>query len=379
LNGDGLIGPPTTVIEANGSTHLTEVGNHFFLYDSGGSGPSLKYAGADVVAGQFGGWTPISAEQTASGYEVAWKVTGADQYTAWTTDSSGNYITSTIGTVSGTDYALQSLEPSFHQDLTGDGLIGPPTTVIEANGSTRLTEVGDHFFLYDSSGSGPSLKYAGADVVAGQFGGWTPIGAEQTASGYEVAWKVTGADQYTAWTTDSSGNYITSIIGTVSGTDYALQSLEPSFHQDLTGDGLIGPSTIGAGETLEVISTYSGQMSFTASTGILELLNSSGFAGTVAGMTGQDTIDFADIDPTKVQQPTYSGTASGGILTVTDGSHTANIALVGNYIASTFVRSSDGHGGANVVDPSATETSQTSLSSSLTTHEGVCCSDRIAK
>jgi hypothetical protein len=361
LTGDGLIGPPTTVIEANGSTHLTEVGNHFFLYDSGGSGPSLKYAGADVVAGQFGGWTPISAEQTASGYEVAWKVTGADQYTAWTTDSSGNYITSTIGTVSGTDYALQSLEPSFHQDLTGDGLIGPPTTVIEANGSTRLTEVGDHFFLYDSSGSGPSLKYAGADVVAGQFGGWTPIGAEQTASGYEVAWKVTGADQYTAWITDSSGNYITSIIGTVSGTDYALQSLEPSFHQDLTGDGLIGPSTIGAGETLEVISTYSGQVSFTASTGILELLNSSGFAGTVAGMTGQDTIDFADIDPTKVQQPTYSGTASGGTLTVTDGTHTANIALLGDYMASTFVTSSDGHGGTNVVDPSATGTSQTSL------------------
>src|SRR5262249_20208815 len=108
---------------------------------------------------------------------------------------------------------------------------------------------------------------------------------------------------------------------------------------DLSGDGLIGPSTIGAGETLEVISTYSGQVSFTASTGILELLNSSGFVGTVAGMTGQDTIDFADIDPTKVQRPTYSGTASGGTLTVTDRSHTANIALLGNYIASTFVTS----------------------------------------
>ena len=72
----------------------------------------------------------------------------------------------------------------------------------------QLTEVGDHFFLYDGSGSGPSLKYAGAEYVAGQFGAWTPIGAEQTASGYEVAWKVTGADQYTVWTTDSSGNYI---------------------------------------------------------------------------------------------------------------------------------------------------------------------------
>ena len=44
-----------TVIEANGSTRLTEVGNHFFLFDSGGFGPSLKYAGTDYVAGQFGG------------------------------------------------------------------------------------------------------------------------------------------------------------------------------------------------------------------------------------------------------------------------------------------------------------------------------------
>jgi hypothetical protein len=361
LNGDGLIGPPTTGIEANGSTHLTEVGNHFFLYDSGGSGPALKVAGAAVVAGQFGGWAPIAAEATASGYEVAWKYGSADQYTAWTTDSSGNYLTNIMGAVSGTDYALQSLEPSFHQDLNGDGLIGPPTTVIEANGSTHLTEVGNHFFLYDSGGSGPALKVAGGDVVAGQFGAWAPIGAEQTARGYEVAWKYGSADQYTAWATDSSGNYISNAIGGVSGTSYALESLEPGFHQDLNGDGLIGPSTIGAGETLEVISIYSGQVSFTASTGILELLNSSTFAGTVAGMTGKDTIDFADIDPTKVQQPTYSGTASGGTLTVTDGSHTANIALLGNYMASTFVASSDGHGGTNVVDPSTTETSQTSL------------------
>ena len=59
-----------------------------------------------------------------------------------------------------------------------------------------------------AAGLGPSLKYGGADVVAGQFGAWTPIGAEQTASGYEVAWKITGADQYTVWNTDSSGNYI---------------------------------------------------------------------------------------------------------------------------------------------------------------------------
>ena len=33
-------------------------------------------------------------------------------------------------------------------------------------------------------------------VVAGEFGGWTPIGAVQTASGYDVAWELPGANEY---------------------------------------------------------------------------------------------------------------------------------------------------------------------------------------
>jgi len=112
-----------------------------------------------------------------------------------------NY-TSNIGLVSGNAFAFESLESSFQQDLNHDGQIGPPTTVIEANGSTQLTEVGNHFFLYDNGSSGPSLKFAGADFVDGQFGAWAPIGAEKTATGYEVAWKDASTGLYTAWNTD---------------------------------------------------------------------------------------------------------------------------------------------------------------------------------
>ena len=68
--------------------------------------------------------------------------------------------------------------------------------------------VSNDYFLDNSSGSGPALKYGGADVVAGEFGGWVPIGAVQTASGYDVAWEIPGANEYTVWTTDSNGNYI---------------------------------------------------------------------------------------------------------------------------------------------------------------------------
>ena len=83
-------------------------------------------------------------------------------------------------------------------------------------------------------------NYNSAAVTAGQFGSWNPIGAVQTASGYEVAWKITGADQYTVWSTDSNGNYTGNLIGAVSGNSYALESLEPVFNQDLNGDGVTG-------------------------------------------------------------------------------------------------------------------------------------------
>ncbi|HEY5130523.1 MAG TPA: hypothetical protein VIJ35_25090 [Bradyrhizobium sp.] len=71
-------------------------------------------------------------------------------------------------------------------------------------------------------------------------------------------------------------------------------------------------------------------------------------------VTIQVQIDFADISFASVQTPTFTNaTATGGTLHVTDGTHTANIALLGNYLASTFVASSDGHGGTSVIDPPA--------------------------
>ena len=90
-----------------------QAGSNFFLDTiSGGTGPELKYRRPPVVAGQFGGWTPIGAEQTASGYEVAWKIPGADPYSVWNTDSNGNYVSNTVGVVSGSSLRLNRLRPA---------------------------------------------------------------------------------------------------------------------------------------------------------------------------------------------------------------------------------------------------------------------------
>ena len=246
LNGDGVIG--FTTIEAVGSTRLEKAANTYFLDPaSGGQGPILKYQGQAVVPGQFGAWTPIAAEQTAGGYDVAWKIIGTDTFTVWSTDASGNYIANVIGAVSGSSsWDLASIETTFKQDLNGDGIIGLPN--IEALGSTRLDQFGGNYYLDPvSGGTGALLKYHGVAVVQGQFSGFAPIGAEQTATGYEVAWKATGVDQYSIWITDGNGNYI-SDGGGVSGTSLALEAAEVRFHQDFNGDGRIGiaPTTIEA-------------------------------------------------------------------------------------------------------------------------------------
>jgi hypothetical protein len=126
--GGGSTGAPppssSTVIEAFGSTSLVETGNNYFLQPNGGTAVELSVGGAPVVAGQYGQWAPIAAEQTASGYQVVWKYTGADQYLAWNTDSSGNCLSSALDPTSGASAALQAMEVSFHQDLNGDGYNG---------------------------------------------------------------------------------------------------------------------------------------------------------------------------------------------------------------------------------------------------------------
>jgi hypothetical protein len=237
LNGDGVIGLTTTTIESSGSTSLLQAGDGYQL---GGSGPVLKMQGAAVVADQMGGWTAIGVEQTATGYQVAWKLAGTNQYSVWNTDSNGNYVSNAIGVASGSSSAVKAIEASFHQDLNGDGTVGLTTTTIESSGSTSLLQAGDGYQL---GGSGPILKMQGAAVVADQMGGWTAIGVEQTATGYQVAWKLAGTDQYSVWNTDSNGNYVSNAIGVASGSSSAVKAIENSFHQDLNGDGTIGTSS----------------------------------------------------------------------------------------------------------------------------------------
>ena len=248
LNGDGTIGILTTTLEAQGSTKLVKVADNFYLDSiSTGSGPILTISGSPVSATAYGTWAPFAAEQTASGYDVAWKDSATGHYTAWSTDSNGNYAGNIVPEVTGTNTSFEALEATFHQDLNGDGTVGIPTTILEAQGFTKLVKVADNFYLDSiSTGSGPILKISGSPVSATAYGTWAPFAAEQTASGYDVAWKDSATGHYTAWSTDNNGNYGSNIVPEVLGTNTSFEALETAFHQDLNGDGTIGVPSAGA-------------------------------------------------------------------------------------------------------------------------------------
>ena len=64
-------------------------------------------------------------------------------------------------------------------------------------------------------------------------------------------------------------------------------------------------------------------------------------------MSGATTVSWTQL---------VSGGAGSGTLTVTSGSHVANITLIGQYATGNFKLSNDGGGGTLIVDPPLTPT-----------------------
>jgi hypothetical protein len=92
------------------------------------------------------------------------------------------------------------------------------------------------------------------------------------------------------------------------------------------------------------------------SSGILKLDTSATFAGTVAGLASGNYLDLADLPYRGNNAPAYNSTGPNtGTLAVTERTSTINIALLGNYMANSFVASSDGHGGTVVSEPPLSE------------------------
>jgi hypothetical protein len=88
--------------------------------------------------------------------------------------------------------------------------------------------------------------------------------------------------------------------------------------------------------------------------GTLKLDQSMAFgAATIAGFGVPDHLDLADIafGSSTTLGLVEAGSNSSGTLTVSDGTHTASLLLLGQYTAGQFTTASDGAGGTLISDP----------------------------
>ncbi len=118
--------------------------------------------------------------------------------------------------------------------------------------------------------------------------------------------------------------------------------------------------SIANGATYTVSAASSDTIAFAGSTGTLGLAQPSTFTGEIAGISGSgDVLDIHGFAAATTTASTGSGSFNSltdtTTLTVTDSSGplTEKFTLAGNYSASTWHVSNDGHGGVDIVDPPA--------------------------
>ena len=164
--------------------------------------------------------------------------------------------------------------------------------------------------------------------------------------------------------TVTSGGHTVASINMVG--HYTTASFHPgddgSGHLEITDPPVVeqksgnAPATIAAGTVLEVKVSDSGKVTFAGPTGTLWLDRprpSPARWRTSARMT---SIELPGIRFGVHTTLGYSENSSdtGGTLSVKDGTHIAKLALLGNYMATSFVTAADGHGGTLITEAAQT-------------------------
>jgi hypothetical protein len=266
---------------------------------------------------------------------------------------------------------------------TSDDLYPRELADIEGNGMADIVGFGyDGVYVSRATGDG---HFTGPTFELGNFGigagGW---GSQNTYPRELVDVNGDGRADIVGFA--DSGVYVSLATGSghFAAPSFKLAAFGPSAGgwssndtyprevADITGDGMadiVGFSSVGVYTSISAVSASmmaaaDGSPSTTMTGGAndeLQLDPLSSFSGTVAGMSGQDTLNLTDTSFPTVQTPMSSASSSGATTPVADSTPSANIALLGNSLASTFVPSSDGQGGASIVASQAGDIGQNTL------------------
>ncbi len=344
---------------------IDEAGSTFLGAVQGGGGTlELAAGGAGKISGLGSAVADFGSYVVDPG--AAWTLTGANTLAA------GARLV-VAGDLTVADKAALSLQGA----IVDSGVI----TLATATGATRLIVGAAGATL--SGGGRLVLGGSAFDRVVGAAAGSTLINIDNTIEGSGLVGNVdlglvnrvagvidqTGAVALTidtgattlvnAGTIEATGSGGAAIVGAVDNTG-TLEALGGTLAVGgaVTGAG----SAIVDGGALMFASSFTQNVNFGGQGGALDLARSRAYAGTIAGFsrTGATVLDLRDIAFVGAGEATFSGTTAGGVLTVTDGTHTARITLAGDYLGATWTAASDCAGGDLVSDPRAPATAHPS-------------------
>ena len=307
-------------------------------------------------------------------------------------DSNGDAVL-TVGdgmtiTFSGVDAgALSSDDFVFDQEpvttnagsmVVGDGAILPLSGIVENTGTITLDSVGSVTELQIiqngitlQGGGSLVLSDSGANVISGTAMDVlftnvdnTIFGAGQLGEGHMMLVNhgtivASGANALEI----DTGTGVAINFGTLEATgtgglvirgDLSNSGLlwanggDIAIDGDVTGSGtalIDGNATVGFGGLFAETITIG-----TSASGTLVLSHAADFGGRVAGFDGDDHFVFVDIaEEAATLSYTGDADATGGVLTVSDGTHAANVALLGQYEAEDFQIAADAARGTAIV------------------------------
>ena len=270
--------------------------------------------------------------------------------------------------------------------VIGDNAVLPLAGTVNNSGTIELASIGGQTRLQVLA-NGLTLEGGGhvdfsdsnSNIIVGTTPGTTLTNVDNTISGAgqlgEGQLRLDNggtiiASGGNALTIDTAANAIVN-----SGTLEAVGSGGLDIHSDISNFGLLwanggsitidgdvsgtGSALINGAALFELGGAFGENVKLdTDANATLKIDHAADFSGTVVGFDDNDALDLADLafDSTTLSYAANSSN-TGGTLTVSDGTHTANIALLGQYMAADFVMSANGFGGTVIHDsPPATLT-----------------------
>ena len=309
----------------NGSTF----GSGIFYQGTDGTTTTLSFGSgaqtiSDVIADYIGsgGTNPSGGTNTANqGGELAIAKTGsgtltlsaADTYTGGTSVSGGGTVDIT-GSVSSTG--------AFTFAGVGELKLGSSTTFSNTIAGLNASDTLDLLGFNAATTTGVSGSYN------------------------------SGSNKTTLTVKDSSDNKTDTftLIGNYSTSSWTVSN-DGHDGVDVVDPAPMNPISIADGATAEIsASAAADPVTFAGNTGTLLLDQSQTFSGSISGFGGDDQIDLGDIGFGSTTTLGYAADSScaGGVLSLSDGVHSAAIELLGQYSAASFSMASDGQAGTMI-------------------------------